>query len=97
MFRRLHSNAATVAFTFEGATVLAAPGDTVAAALLARGVSDLRTTPVSGAARGPWCMIGDCFDCLVDIDGHANRQACQVIVVEGMQVRRQQGVRQVVL
>ena len=97
MFRRLHDPASPVTFTFDGEQVRAAPGDTVAAALLAHGVTDLRTTPISGAVRGPWCLIGDCFDCLVVIDGHAAQQACQVIVAEGMVVRRRQGVRQVEL
>lgn len=97
MFRRLSDAEITVAFTFEGETLRAAAGDTVAAALMANGVTTLRTTPVSGAPRGPWCLIGDCFDCLVEIDGRANLQACQILVAEGMAVCRQQGVRQVAL
>src|SRR5205823_1205172 len=36
----------------------------VAAALLAAGVSRFRSTPVSGAPRGPYCMMGVCFECL---------------------------------
>ncbi len=36
-------------------------------------------------------MMGACFDCLVEIDGTPNRQACQVRVVEGMAIRRQDG------
>jgi predicted molibdopterin-dependent oxidoreductase YjgC len=38
-------------------------------------------------------MMGVCFDCLMEIDGVPNRQACQVLVREGMQVRRQEGAR----
>lgn len=96
MFRRLESGIeATIAFTFEGEPVSAAPGDTLAAALLVHGIRDLRTTPVSGAPRGPWCLVGDCFECLVEIDGQANRQACQVVVAAGMVVRRQRGARKV--
>jgi predicted molibdopterin-dependent oxidoreductase YjgC len=34
-------------------------------------------------------MMGVCFDCLVEIDGVANRQACMIEVREGMQVKRQ--------
>ena len=41
-------------------------GDTVAAALLAAGIDHCRTTPVSGAPRAPYCLMGVCFDCLVD-------------------------------
>jgi predicted molibdopterin-dependent oxidoreductase YjgC len=37
-------------------------------------------------------MMGVCFDCLMEIDGRPNRQACMVQVEEGMRIRRQQGV-----
>ncbi len=68
-------------------------GETVAAALLASGMGVFRETAVSGAARGPWCMMGVCFDCLVEIDGVGNRQACMVEVTPGMVVRRMRGTR----
>ena len=55
-----------VAITIDGAPFDARAGDTVAAALLAAGRRAFRTTPVSGAPRGPFCMMGACFDCLVD-------------------------------
>jgi predicted molibdopterin-dependent oxidoreductase YjgC len=38
-------------------------------------------------------MMGVCFDCLVEIDGFGNRQACLTPIAEGMQVRRQSGAR----
>ena len=91
MFRRF--DAASVAFTFEGMPMMAAPGETVAAALLAAGVRSVRSTAVSGSARAPWCMMGVCFDCLVEIDGVANRQGCMVVVSPGMVVRRQVGAK----
>lgn len=68
-------------------------GTSLAAALLAAGVQRMRTTPVSGAPRAPFCMMGVCFDCLVEIDGRPNRQACLTTVQAGMQVRTQQGAR----
>jgi predicted molibdopterin-dependent oxidoreductase YjgC len=52
-----------------------------------------RATPVSGSPRAPYCMMGVCFDCLMEIDGVPNRQACLVPVAEGMRIRRQQGAR----
>ena len=61
-------------------------GDTVAAALLARGRLRFGRPRVSGAARGPYCMMGVCFDCLVTIDGQPNRQACMVRVRDGMRI-----------
>ncbi len=80
-----------IAFTFDGIPVLASQGDSVAAALLAAGIRVCRTTPVSGAPRGPYCMMGVCFECLVRIDGVDNRQGCLVPVREGMKVRTQKG------
>ncbi|MDW6022641.1 (2Fe-2S)-binding protein [Mesorhizobium sp. BAC0120] len=91
MFRRLWTDDLPTTIFFDGRAVRCRPGDSVAAALLAAGVERFRTTPVSGAARIPYCMIGNCFDCLVEIDGQADRQACLVPVAEGMQVRSQSG------
>ena len=34
--------------------------------------------------------MGVCFECLVEIDGRPNQQACQAIIRDGMQIRRQQ-------
>src|SRR5699024_12271995 len=80
---------------FENEDIQARAGDTVAAALLACGVLDFRTSAISGSCRGPWCMMGICFECLVAIDNAPNCQACQVIVRPGMQIRRQQGARRI--
>lgn len=91
MFKRLHDLRAPVTFEFEGETVTAEEGETVAAALLAHGVRHMRDAVVSGRPRAPYCMIGACFDCLVEIDGRPNRQACLTPVSAGMLVRRQRG------
>lgn len=65
----------------------------VAAALLAAGVSRFRATPVSGAPRAPYCMMGVCFECLMEIDGVASRQTCLVQIKPGMKIRTQEGAR----
>jgi predicted molibdopterin-dependent oxidoreductase YjgC len=87
-------NPATVAVTFDGRALRVPRGASVAAALLAVGVQRFRTTPVSGASRAPFCMMGVCFECLVEIDGVANRQSCLVPVAEGMTIRSQCGMRE---
>lgn len=84
----------TVTITFDGKALRVPHGASVAAALLAAGVERFRTTPVSGAARAPYCMMGVCFECLVEIDGVANRQSCLVPVAEGMTIRSQCGMRE---
>jgi predicted molibdopterin-dependent oxidoreductase YjgC len=94
MFRRLHEpDAETAILVVEGEPVTVPAGETVAAALLVAGLGHTRTTPVSGSPRAPYCMTGVCFDCLVEIDGVPNRQACMTRVVDGMRVNRQRGVR----
>jgi len=94
MFARLPgADARSVSLTIDGKQVQARTGDSVAAALLAAGISHCRTTPASGADRAPYCMMGVCFDCLVTIDGIGNRQSCLVPVREGMRVELQRGKR----
>ena len=94
MFRRLPDLGGTpVAFTFDGRAIAARSGDTIAAALLAAGVETCRTTPVSGAPRAPYCMMGVCFECLVVVDGVGNRQGCLIAVRDGMRVETQRGRR----
>ncbi|MGE9266343.1 (2Fe-2S)-binding protein [uncultured Paracoccus sp.] len=84
-----------VKFQFNGETLTAFNGDSVAAALLASNAGPFRTTPVSHAPRNPYCMMGICFDCLVTIDGVGNRQACLCEVTDGMQVETQLGRRDI--
>jgi hypothetical protein len=78
---------------FDGNPVPARSGDTIAVALLAAGITTTRTTPVSGAPRGPFCLMGACFDCLAQVDGLANVQTCMASVCDGMRVETQRGAR----
>lgn len=89
MFRRLHEPASSVTVMLDGSPVAVPAGETVAAMILATTDPTCRQTPGSGAGRAPFCMIGACFDCLVEIDGIPNRQGCMIAVHDGMEVRRQ--------
>lgn len=95
MLRRIEGAApgAVLTVRLEGRPVPAREGDTLAVALLEAGVAAFRETPVSGALRGPLCLMGVCFECLVEVDGRANVQACMEPVREGMQVKLQRGAR----
>jgi D-hydroxyproline dehydrogenase subunit gamma len=93
MWRRLEPPTETIRFDYEGRAITARAGDSVAAALMAAGETTLRMTAVSGSPRAPYCMMGVCFECLVEIDGVGNRQACLTPAAEGMQVRLQRGAR----
>ena len=88
MFRPIADLAASgeLSFTFDGQPMTARAGDTVAAALLVNGITACRETPVSDTPRAPYCLMGVCFECLMEIDGIANRQACLVPIEPGMRV-----------
>ena len=100
MFKRLaeaerQAEGAPVRITVDGADVACRAGDSVAAALFASGRDACRDTVVNEVPRGPYCMMGVCYDCLVTIDGRPNRQACMTQVAQGMAVERQHGAREV--
>lgn len=94
MFRR--SGPTDCIIAWEGREIPARAGEPLAAALLAAGIAAFRETPVSGAPRGPLCLMGACFDCLVEIEGVPNRQACLVPVTPGMRAAPQRGAREAV-
>jgi 2Fe-2S iron-sulfur cluster protein len=98
MFRpRPESPTATIPVEVEGRIVLVPAGASAAAEALMAGLSSTRETPVGASERGPYCMMGICFDCLAEIDGAPNRQACMVAARPGMRVRRQRGPRAIEL
>ena len=93
MFKRIRPIGKSVEFYFEDRLVRAQAGDSVAAALLALGVTAFRQPAGDEDFRGPYCMIGNCFECRIEIDGQPDRQACRELVRDGMRVRLQRGVR----
>jgi len=84
-FREITPTGDHVSVRFEKADLMLPRGENLAGALLVAGVMPFRHTPVSGAPRGPFCMMGACYDCLVEIDG-MTRQACMLQVTEGMEI-----------
>jgi len=95
MFRRLPDDRrAAVSVTEDGRPCAARKGDTVAAVLLAENALPMRVSTVSGAPRAAYCMMGACFECLVTVDGVANRQGCLVAVAEGMVIATQTAMRE---
>ncbi|MFJ3698049.1 (2Fe-2S)-binding protein [Streptomyces sp. NPDC090052] len=76
----------TYRMTFRGTGVPAEPGQSVAAALVAAGITDWRTTRKDGRPRGLFCGIGVCFDCLITVDGARAERACLVPAADGMRL-----------
>ena len=86
---------ATLRLTIDGETMIARPGDSVAAAVLAHSGDAFRHT-ATGEVRTAFCMMGVCFDCLIEIDGQPNSQSCMIAVRDGMVLRRPSGLRQLI-
>lgn len=78
---------ARLTFTFEGETVEARAGETIAAALAAADIRTLRMTR-DGEPRGIYCGMGVCQDCLVEIDGQPSVRACMTKAEAGSTIRR---------
>jgi D-hydroxyproline dehydrogenase subunit gamma len=90
LFRPLRDEPRLVQLELDGKPLAAREHDTVASLLL--GVVDpafYRRSTVSDLPRAPLCMMGVCFECLVEIDGQSNQQGCLVRVRDGMRIRRQ--------
>lgn len=77
--------------TLDGRELEALPGQTVAAALWAAGITSWRSTRGEGRPRGVFCGIGVCFDCLVTINDRPNQRACLVPLQSGDRIRAQEG------
>jgi len=96
MFRQLDDpGAAALTIYIDGQAVTARAGETVAGVMMRQSSPVTRTTPVHGSPRGPYCMMGVCFECLATVDGMASTQTCMLPVHDGMKVERQHGKRSV--
>jgi NADPH-dependent 2,4-dienoyl-CoA reductase/sulfur reductase-like enzyme len=73
-------------FEFEGKTISAPHGQSIAAALTAAGIRDLHGAR-NGEGRGLFCGMGVCQDCLVLVDGEL-RRACMTEVADARQISR---------
>ena len=75
------------AFTFhvDGEPVLAYPGETIGAALLAAGRRGLRRASRRGDSRGLYCVMGVCWECVVCVEGRSVR-ACVTLASPGSRV-----------
>lgn len=69
---------------WQGRPVAFRPGESVASALARAGITRLGTTP-GGLARGVFCGIGQCQNCLVMLDGRPV-EACLTPCRSGMRL-----------
>ena len=77
----------TVEVVLDGKPVSLPSEMSVAAALFAIGEMISRISPSSRKPCSPFCLMGVCFECMMEIDG-IQRQACLTPVRQGMAIRR---------
>lgn len=81
----LNDSSEEVPLSLDGRPLTARAGQTVAVALFASGVKALRLSPRLRQARGMFCLMGSCQECLVMIDGR-RALACQTVVTPGLRI-----------
>lgn len=79
-------NKTPVTFTFDGQTFEGFEGDTIASALLANGIRQLRVHEATGAPRAIYCNIGHCFECRVTINEAETVRACMTPIQNNMAI-----------
>ena len=78
-----------VQFTFEGETITGHRGDSVGSALLARGTWLQGRSLKYHRPRGPFTLVGDDANCLLQLPGEPNCPAEHIAAADGLQVEGQ--------
>src|SRR5256885_15768684 len=78
-----------ITFEFEGQSIPAFEGDSVAAALFAAGRRIFTRSFKYHRPRGLLCCAGRCPNCMMNVDGAPNVRTCVTPARAGMQVRAQ--------
>jgi len=81
----------TVTIYCDGEAVMAKKDEPIASALLAHGIKVCRHTAKTQEPRGVFCGIGQCTDCVMEVDGRINTRTCITPVADGMIVNTQEG------
>lgn len=73
----------------DGKEIKAKKGEMIAASLLASGIRIHRYTSKHKEPRGIYCGIGQCTDCVMEVNGVPNVRTCITPVEEGMVIKTQ--------
>jgi hypothetical protein len=84
--RRTSAEASTVTLIVDGEPLVAAAGETIAAAMLAGGRIAFRRD-TQGRPRGLFCNMGSCGECTVTLARSGRRvRACLVEATDGLEL-----------
>lgn len=84
--------AACVTILVDGKPIKAREGQMIAAALMENGYKKFRTTSRLGEPRFYYCGIGQCTDCMMEVDGVPGIRTCITPVRQGMAVNTLEGL-----
>lgn len=80
-----------IRFTFDGKELEGYEGESIAAALHAAGIKVLTHSYELKRPRGFYCAIGNCGQCIMEVNGVSNVRTCIEPLKEGMAVKTQEG------
>jgi sarcosine oxidase subunit alpha len=80
-----------ITFTFNGKSIRAYYGETIAAALQAAGIRVLSHSLKYHRPRGFFCAIGKCSSCMMEVNGIPNVKTCMIKAEQSMVVKSQTG------
>jgi len=86
------SGANEVTITVDGRKIKAFEGEMIVSALVAAGINVFRYTSKKHEPRGVFCAIGQCTDCVMEVNGVANVRTCVTPVENNMQIKTQIGL-----
>ncbi|MEM9631228.1 MAG: (2Fe-2S)-binding protein [Pseudomonadota bacterium] len=90
MFRSLRETSPDIVqVTVNGQPVRVPSGQSVWSALALSGQTITRKAALSAEDRSAYCAMGVCFECMVEIDGEPNQQACLRRVAADMVITSQ--------
>ena len=83
-----------VTVILDGVPIKVEKGQMIAAALLEKGIRVNRYTRKNHKARGIFCGIGQCTDCVMVVNGQRNVKTCITPVEDGMIIETQNGTKE---
>ncbi len=81
-----------VEVTVNGEKLMANQGKPIAAALFEAGIDVFRITEKMKSPRSLFCGIGQCNDCVMQVNGVPNVRTCVIVIEEGMIINTQEGL-----
>jgi predicted molibdopterin-dependent oxidoreductase YjgC len=89
MFKRLEKIERGDSFMVhvDGESVTAYDGETIATILLTAGKMIIRRTHKAHSARGYYCGMGICHECLVELEDGTKVRSCQTLAEPSMKIK----------